>query len=259
MRDLLSRILVLTLLVPAAATADPEDQSYARASKQNRTLVTQSVWTFGTRQKGFTLYIPLIQQTIGTKASYTTAEFAERLADWKRSHGCSSRNGLLNTAAFLCLKEFWQARRKTRLEADAQVVIDRRHRYDPDRDDELSRAGLATYQAYQRMLEAAAADGVTGKELLIVASNRDAGRLAALQKKVSKAKIGYTIAGKDSVHFTGRALDLHVGGKPVSSKDSNRLIQIRSKGYRWLVRNAARFGFVNYFFEPWHWEYVGQP
>ena len=28
--------------------------------------------------------------------------------------------------------------------------------------------------------------------------------------------------------------------------------------YRWLVRYAARFGFVNYAFEPWHWEWVGR-
>ena len=26
-----------------------------------------------------------------------------------------------------------------------------------------------------------------------------------------------------------------------------------------LVKNAARFGFVNYVFEPWHWEWVGDP
>jgi LAS superfamily LD-carboxypeptidase LdcB len=25
--------------------------------------------------------------------------------------------------------------------------------------------------------------------------------------------------------------------------------------YRWLVRNAERFGFCPYFYEPWHWEY----
>ncbi|HZH32789.1 MAG TPA: hypothetical protein VEY11_18625 [Pyrinomonadaceae bacterium] len=25
--------------------------------------------------------------------------------------------------------------------------------------------------------------------------------------------------------------------------------------YRWPVRNAERFGFRPYFYEPWHWEY----
>jgi LAS superfamily LD-carboxypeptidase LdcB len=33
----------------------------------------------------------------------------------------------------------------------------------------------------------------------------------------------------------------------------------RQPTYRWLVRNAGRFGFVPYVFEPWHWEWVGSP
>ena len=28
--------------------------------------------------------------------------------------------------------------------------------------------------------------------------------------------------------------------------------------YRWLVKNAGRFGFVPYVYEPWHWEWVGR-
>jgi LAS superfamily LD-carboxypeptidase LdcB len=61
----------------------------------------------------------------------------------------------------------------------------------------------------------------------------------------------------NSPHFTGRALDLYVGGDPVDTKDSNRAIQVNTPVYQWLVRNAARFGFRPYFYEPWHWEYVG--
>jgi zinc D-Ala-D-Ala carboxypeptidase len=61
----------------------------------------------------------------------------------------------------------------------------------------------------------------------------------------------------NSPHFTGRALDLYVGGEPVSTKDSNRMIQTRTPVYRWLVQNANKFGFKPYFYEPWHWEYTG--
>ena len=61
----------------------------------------------------------------------------------------------------------------------------------------------------------------------------------------------------NSPHFTGRALDLYVGGEPVDSKDSNRAVQVSTPVYRWLVQNARRFGFRPYFYEPWHWEYVG--
>jgi LAS superfamily LD-carboxypeptidase LdcB len=62
----------------------------------------------------------------------------------------------------------------------------------------------------------------------------------------------------NSPHFTGRALDIYVGGEPVSTKDDNRAIQTQTKAYRWLVKNAAHFGFRPYFYEPWHWEYVGK-
>jgi LAS superfamily LD-carboxypeptidase LdcB len=60
----------------------------------------------------------------------------------------------------------------------------------------------------------------------------------------------------NSPHFTGRALDIYVGGDPVDTKDSNRAIQVDTPAYRWLVHNAERFGFRPYFYEPWHWEYV---
>jgi LAS superfamily LD-carboxypeptidase LdcB len=32
----------------------------------------------------------------------------------------------------------------------------------------------------------------------------------------------------------------------------------RTATYRWLLANAGRFGFVNYPFEPWHWEWTGE-
>jgi LAS superfamily LD-carboxypeptidase LdcB len=59
----------------------------------------------------------------------------------------------------------------------------------------------------------------------------------------------------NSPHFSGRALDLYVGGEPVSTRDDNRALQTKTPVYRWLVKNAARFGFQPYFYEPWHWEY----
>jgi hypothetical protein len=64
-----------------------------------------------------------------------------------------------------------------------------------------------------------------------------------------------------SAHRTGTAMDLYLGtapgADPASSDDANRLFQANSPAYRWLVANAARFGLVNYPFEPWHWEWTG--
>jgi len=66
-----------------------------------------------------------------------------------------------------------------------------------------------------------------------------------------------------SAHRTGLAMDLYLGVAPgyppESSADANRLFQSRTEIYRWLVANAARFGFVPYPFEPWHWEWTGEP
>jgi LAS superfamily LD-carboxypeptidase LdcB len=73
------------------------------------------------------------------------------------------------------------------------------------------------------------------------------------QKSPTSGTAGLAV---NSPHFTGRALDLYVGGDPVDTKDANRAIQVNTPAYRWLVRNAERFGFRPYFYEPWHWEYV---
>jgi LAS superfamily LD-carboxypeptidase LdcB len=63
----------------------------------------------------------------------------------------------------------------------------------------------------------------------------------------------------NSPHFTGRALDIYVGGEPTTTKDFNRAAQIQTPVYKWLVKNAERFGFYTYFYEPWHWEYIPEP
>ena len=62
-----------------------------------------------------------------------------------------------------------------------------------------------------------------------------------------------------SAHRTGLAVDLMLGAAPGhevdSSQDANRLWQTRTPAYRWLVDHGERYGFVNYAFEPWHWEW----
>jgi LAS superfamily LD-carboxypeptidase LdcB len=65
-----------------------------------------------------------------------------------------------------------------------------------------------------------------------------------------------------SAHRTGLAVDMYVGQAPGhppdSTADPNRLFMSQTPTYRWLVRNAGRFGFQNYPFEPWHWEWTGE-
>mgnify|MGYP000346579185 CR=1 FL=1 len=64
-----------------------------------------------------------------------------------------------------------------------------------------------------------------------------------------------------SAHWSGRAVDINLGfiagGDPTDSTYANRLHQARSAAYAWMLDNAGRFGFVNYYYEPWHWEWQG--
>ena len=66
-----------------------------------------------------------------------------------------------------------------------------------------------------------------------------------------------------SAHRTGLAPVLVVGHapgmRPDASDDINRLAQTRTPAYRWLLANAGRYGFLNYTFEPWHWEWSPPP
>ena len=55
-----------------------------------------------------------------------------------------------------------------------------------------------------------------------------------------------------SAHQSGRAIDLHLGD-PIESEYAPRMRE--TPAYRWLVANAATFGFYPYDVEPWHWEY----
>lgn len=123
-----------------------------------------------------------------------------------------------------------------------------------------------TYKAYKRMVAAAVADrslrlnasgghlAASEKFLKIVSAFRSREYQDQLRKQSPQS--GRAGLAVNSPHFTGRALDLYVGGEPVSTKDKNRALQTQTLVYRWLVQNAARFGFQPYFYEPWHWEYV---
>ena len=139
--------------------------------------------------------------------------------------------------------------------------------YDPERLEELRQVERQTYAAYKRMIAAAIADPTLKlshtpsgeltteeKYFKIISAFRSREYQERLRRESPNA--GTAGLAVNSPHFTGRALDLYVGGEPVDTKDANRAIQVDTPAYRWLVRNAERFGFRPYFYEPWHWEYV---
>lgn len=244
--------------------------AFATAATQNAALRTDLAWTFGGKQqRGWYLYDLLIDQTLDTQHDPETSDFAAAIATWQKRSGLGA-NGVLDENSFMRLVSQWQSNRlKTRDVPDASQLLTAPTTdfYDPTRAPELRQVERNAYAAYKEMLAAAIADPSlklahsSATELApeeqyfkIVSAFRSREYQDQLRRKSPNA--GSAGLAVNSPHFTGRALDLYVGGDPVDTRDANRAIQVNTPAYRWLVRNAGRFGFRPYFYEPWHWEYV---
>jgi len=236
--------------------------SFAAAATSNVTLRNDLTWTFGGKQqRGWYLYDLLIGETLNSSHDPTTSDFASTLARWQKRHGITA-DGVLDQDTLMAMVSQWQSNRlKNRDYAtpDQLLTAPPSDFYDPSRAAELRQVERNTYAAYKEMVAAAIADpklklSSGDKYLKIVSSFRSREYQDNLrQKSPNSGSAGLAV---NSPHFTGRALDLYVGGSPVDTKDSNRAIQVNTPVYRWLVQNATRFGFRPYFYEPWHWEYV---
>ncbi|HUC20526.1 MAG TPA: D-alanyl-D-alanine carboxypeptidase family protein [Candidatus Polarisedimenticolaceae bacterium] len=244
----------------------------AAPTVRNALLKTELSWTFGSKpQRGWYLYKPLIDRLLNTKHDAGSEDFAKALARWQDKAGLLP-NGVLDDDTLYAMIKFWQDNRlKDRSPAAPEQLLTApvSDFYDPTRAEELRQVERETYAAYKRMISAALstkslglAHGAKGelapqeKYLKIISSFRS----KQYQEKLRRESPGAGSAGLavNSPHFTGRALDLYVGGDPVETRDSNRSIQVEGRVYQWLVKNADRFGFRPYCYEPWHWEYVGK-
>ena len=244
---------------PTVATSS----KFAAATATNVTLRNELTWTFGGKQqRGWYLYDLLIGKTLDTKHDPTTADFAASIASWQKRRGLAA-DGILNENSLMAVVSQWQANRlKNRAYAtpDQLLTAPESDFYDPSRAAELRQVERETYAAYKQMVAAAIADPTLklapgDKYFKIVSAFRSREYQDNLRRQSPNAGSA-GLAVNNSPHFTGRALDLYVGGSPVDTKDSNRAIQVNTPAYRWLVQNAERFGFRPYFYEPWHWEYV---
>ncbi len=241
------------------------------AARSNAQLQTSLDWSFGgKRQHGWNLYTSLIGELIGIRSGAAAREFVVRLSLWQEQNGIEP-TGVLDNETWSQMVSRFQSRRITSRPYAASghlVTIPTWDFYDPTRAEELRSAERETFAAYKRMVAAATADPSLGLQvgrdgqlaaderfLKIISAYRSREYQDQLRRQSpSSGRAGLAI---NSPHTTGRALDLYVGGEPVSTKDENRAVQTRSAVYLWLVKNAARFGFRPYFYEPWHWEYVG--
>jgi zinc D-Ala-D-Ala carboxypeptidase len=268
--------VMFVLLIGSLALGDPPKSSDLKkkdaetAAVANTKLRTDLNWVFGGKpQHGWYIYVPLIQRVIDTDRDTSSAKFASAVARWQTKASLKA-SGILDDETLYAMIAAWQAARlkdKTPAQPDQLLTAPIADFYDPTRAEELRQVERQTYAAYKRMVAAAVADRSLGldhtrrgelapdeKFMKIISAFRS----REYQEKLRRESPGAGSAGLavNSPHFTGRALDLYVGGDPVDTRDSNRSIQVETKVYRWLVKNADRYGFRPYCYEPWHWEYV---
>lgn len=260
-----------TVLVrdPVDSTGASTSSVFAAAAARNATLKNELSWTFGKKtQRGWYLYELLIRKTLNTQSDSASADFSAALGVWQKQMGLSP-SGVLDEESFMTMVALWQSNRlkdRTLAQPDQLLTAPSSDFYDPERLVELRQLERNTYTAYRQMVAAAIADRALGlqttsgelapeeKYFRIISAFRSREYQDRLRRESPNS--GSAGLAVNSPHFTGRALDIYVGGDPVDTRDSNRAIQVNTAAYRWLVSNAERFGFRPYFYEPWHWESV---
>lgn len=124
----------------------------------------------------------------------------------------------------------------------------------------MQRLTPGTAEKWAGMVRAAQGDGVT---LLIVSGFRSIEYQARLiRKKLNSGQslseiLAVNAAPGHSEHHTGRAVDIATPGcRPLTEEFED------SEAFRWLEREAGRFGFsmsyprnngAGFVYEPWHW------
>ncbi|MCI0614204.1 D-alanyl-D-alanine carboxypeptidase family protein [bacterium] len=248
---------LLLLFISGVEAAD-----FALAAIKNAALQKELNWSFGGQtQHGWYLYTPLIQRTIHTEATTDSTDFAKAISSWQKQNGLSV-DGILNHKTWMKMVSVYQSDRLSGANR-SQVftgleTVPSSYFYDPLRPVDLRKVGQETLSAYHKMVAAAKKElsqdvDFSKNWLKIISSYRTPEYQAQLRKQSPNAS--RAALGINSPHFTGRALDLYVGGMPVGTDDRNRAIQVNTPVYQWLVKNGDRFGFKAYFYEPWHWEY----
>ncbi len=245
--------------------AGPADAAAANAAS----LTTLAFAPFRRDEIGWATYAPAIAVEIATHCDAASSGFAAALQRWQRGNALPP-TGIIDIPTFGAMNARWTARRpfvaQTRGGAcppppdPAALAIATAPESYGDKTIQLDTGALT---AWRQLVAAARRDQPslrTGDWLRIFSGFRDPAA-DDLRCATEGNCQGVTRAACSS-HRTGRAIDAVVGSAPGmrvdSSDDANRRAMSQTPAYRWLVRNAGRFGFANYVFEPWHWEWNGQ-
>jgi hypothetical protein len=257
----------------AYASCGDASKVFVAAAKKNADSIDTLEWApFGPHEKGWAIYEILLGQELGTTCGAGTPVFAQKLADFETQYHLAP-DGVFTPAVFDVFKGVWQERRPfvmlrvQHLCPDAPTAANLtaipKAEETFDREDRALRNDA--FKAYQDMLAAARKESYAvyadPKSLTIFSGYRSP------ESDAVRCETEHNCDGAHrascSAHRTGTAIDLKVGYVVDEHADDastqNRMLQTRTPAYRWMVQNAQRFGFVNYAFEPWHWEYVRGP
>jgi hypothetical protein len=241
------------------------------AAANAASLTTASVSPFGVVETGWAVYAPLIAREVGTGCAPGTQSFAAALSRWQGAHALAP-SGRVDQATLSAMGVVWLLRRPfvramtTGCPAAPDEQTLARAATAEAYGGKMVLARPAALDAYRRMVAAARAEtGARPPILTIASAYRGPAEEAA---RCADGGCGNPAKARCSAHRTGLALDLYLDDKPglyanpgraFSTADADRLRLSRTPAYLWLVRNADRFGFVPYPFEPWHWEWTGEP
>jgi hypothetical protein len=259
-------LLLLTSTRPALSATACDVGPGAAAAANAASLETLEWAPFRRPERGWVIYATRIAVEVGTNCLAVSPGFAAALARWQRHHKLPA-TGVLNEAGFAVMNNRWTlARRFVMQTRDGSCPA-------PPSPGDLATAlpaesyGGKTIQlhvdalaAYRRMV-ASAHRSMPARDrqwFTIFSGFRDPE--ADALRCTTEGNCQGIVRATCSAHRTGFAIDLHVGAAPGfgpdSADDANRTAMVRTPAYRWLLTNAARFGFFNYVFEPWHWEWA---
>jgi hypothetical protein len=261
-------------LNPPPSTPPPpcvDAPAYAAAAAENAaSLHTLAFAPFRRPETGWDIYEPLVAHEIGTSCTPDRSGFAAALAQFQARFHLPA-DGRMTAPTFDVFKGVWQERRP--------FVMATLHGQCPDHPDQLSLVVPHRRESYGDKLIQLRRGALDAYRRMVAAARREVPEVAA-NPQTFQIYSGYrspdmddwrcqtenncqgVVRAKCSAHRTALAMDIALPPAPGlrvdDSSDPNRRAMTQSAAYHWLVRNAGRFGFVPYAFEPWHWEWTGE-
>jgi zinc D-Ala-D-Ala carboxypeptidase len=255
----------------SSGPADCTAPDFADAARLNAHSLATLAWApFHRAEVGWETYAPHVASEIGSACAPESPAFARALSSWQRGHALPA-TGQLDAATFAVMNTQWERARPFVRLSQSGVCPDAPSPTEltwarPDEGYEGKPVQLrpAALAAYRRMVAGARQASplvASDHRLLTIFSGYRSPEddAASCDREGNCANVARALC---SAHRTGLAMDLYLGAAPGlppdTAADANRLYQSRTPVYAWLIAHAAEFGFVNYPFEPWHWEWAGR-